>query len=397
MKVAACTARPVAESGFGRTTIPAGSGRTCGSSAHPRITPTNTSAFSRVSAMPPIAMPSASHVRAIRSTVDQAPGQPQCQRDEEQVEHRLLDQRIEEDGRRVESQHEAGDRADACGEEAVASQAEQRARTGADNRLYDPKHRQAVAEDSVDGADEVRVERRLVEHVGSDPVAAGKPARPFVVAARIAHERAEPGRTAQQPDMQQAHDECHAEDGCRIGQERSVGAWPRRPRPAQAPTWSGGLGSCGARRKVQCKYHNSEPCREHHLDCVRRARCVPARCARAGGRTGHLHEGCGADRIPPLHHLPSSRRDRPVRAADLPRRAAAYDTDRRHDQAARHAPVEAGAGATACSRTTARFPPPRSRRCRIGPPREGPKATRATCRHYPRSRRAGSSVPPTWS
>ena len=96
-------------------------------------------------------------------TVDQSPGQPERQRDEEQVEHRLLDERIEEDGRRVEGEHESRDGAHSGREEAEAGQPEQRARRGTDDRLQHPQRGQAVAEHGVDHADEVRIERRLIE------------------------------------------------------------------------------------------------------------------------------------------------------------------------------------------------------------------------------------------
>ena len=51
-----------------------------------------------------------------------------------------------------------------------------------------------VAEGGVDDAEEIRIERRLVEHLAADPVAPGEALRPLIVAVRIAHQHIEKRR-----------------------------------------------------------------------------------------------------------------------------------------------------------------------------------------------------------
>ena len=50
---------------------------------------------------------------------------------------------------------------------------------------------QVAAEDRVDDAEKVRIERRLVEDFGADPVAGGQPLRPLVVAVGVAEQHVE--------------------------------------------------------------------------------------------------------------------------------------------------------------------------------------------------------------
>src|SRR3954469_18684388 len=64
-----------------------------------------------------------------------------------------------------------------------------------------------TAGNRVDEAEEVRIQRRLIEDVVAEPVAGRDPARPFVVAVRVAHQQREVRRPAHlkhvhQPDAQ---------------------------------------------------------------------------------------------------------------------------------------------------------------------------------------------------
>ena len=172
--------------------------------ASPRMTmTTNTSAFSRVRLSPPIARPSAQPSATAARLVDETGDQPERQREEEQIEHRLLNQCVEEDRRRVDRQRESRQQPDARREESIARQAEQRARSRTDDRLNDPYGDQAVAEQPCRARQEVRIERRLIEDVRADPLAAGDTPRPLVVAVRVAEQHVEERRTAEQPDMSQ--------------------------------------------------------------------------------------------------------------------------------------------------------------------------------------------------
>ena len=71
---------------------------------------------------------------------------------------------------------------------------EQRARRRSDHRLDDADEQQVAAGDRVDDAEQIGIQRRLVEHLVAEPVAAGDPLRPLVVAARVAHQHREERR-----------------------------------------------------------------------------------------------------------------------------------------------------------------------------------------------------------
>ena len=155
--------------------------------------------------------------------VDRRGNQPERQADEEDVEHRFLDQAVEENRRRVEGQHQAGGAADPSaaleplrGEELRRRQAEQRARRRADDRLRHAHDQQMMAGGGVNRAEEIRIERRLVEHVVPDPVAGGDPARPVVVSARVAHQDREERRRAELPHVHEPYGERHGEDPGRV-------------------------------------------------------------------------------------------------------------------------------------------------------------------------------------
>src|SRR5882672_3233590 len=69
-----------------------------------------------------------------------------------------------------------------------------------------------MSADRVDAAEDVRIERRLVEDVVSDPLAARDPPRPLVVRARIAHQQREKRRAAHLPEVRQPHGQRGHED-----------------------------------------------------------------------------------------------------------------------------------------------------------------------------------------
>ena len=66
--------------------------------------------------------------------------------------------------------------------------------------------------DQIDQTEKVGIQWRLVEHVVADPVAAGDPLRPLVVAARIANEDVEKRRTAHLEDVDEPKRKRHGED-----------------------------------------------------------------------------------------------------------------------------------------------------------------------------------------
>jgi hypothetical protein len=74
-------------------------------------------------------------------------------------------------------------------EQACSGEREQRAGRRSDQRLHDADDQQVTARDRVDDAEQIGIQRRLVEHLAAEPLAAGDPPRPFVVAARVAHQQ----------------------------------------------------------------------------------------------------------------------------------------------------------------------------------------------------------------
>src|SRR4030095_10199597 len=78
------------------------------------------------------------------------------------------------------------------------------------------------------GAEEVRVERRLIEDVVTEPVAEGDLLSPLIVGSRIAHEYAEEWRVADLPHVNEPH-------GKRQHKDRGRGG------PAELRVCSGGL------------------------------------------------------------------------------------------------------------------------------------------------------------
>ncbi len=200
---------------------------------HTKVTTTKTRAFSRVRLRPPIARPRASHDVGSRTPGQNPRDEPDAQADEEHVEHGLLQQRIEEDGRRVERQAESRDPSGAAAEQPRGRQPHQHARAGADDRLRDAHDQEIPPGDRVQQAEKVRIQRRLIEDVAADPLAAGDAPGPFVVAASVAQQDVEEGRRAEQGDVREANRDRDRENRRRpsgelgqvglVGQVRLVG------------------------------------------------------------------------------------------------------------------------------------------------------------------------------
>ena len=119
----------------------------------------------------------------------------QCEqrRHAEQIERRLLHEPVPEDGLWKDRQHGTGDETDARAEERSAGDREQHARRGAGERLQDPDQEHVVAGQLVQNPEEVRVQRRLVEDLGAEPLTARDLPRPSVVAFAVDYEDGEEG------------------------------------------------------------------------------------------------------------------------------------------------------------------------------------------------------------
>src|SRR5262249_1395578 len=116
----------------------------------------------------------------------------------------LLYQTVGEDSRCVTGEHEASNETGRSPEQVVHRVAEKYAGAGTDGRLADANHDQ-TAVDRIDRAQEVRVERSLIEDIATDPVAAGDLLRPGVVGSRVSKQDVEEGRVAHRPQMGDAH------------------------------------------------------------------------------------------------------------------------------------------------------------------------------------------------
>src|SRR5258708_484378 len=80
----------------------------------------------------------------------------------------------------------------------------------------------------IEDPENVRIERRLGEDRVAEPLAAGDPSRPLVVAARIAHEHREERRPAHLPHVHEPHDERRRENHNRIRGEAILLSRQRR-------------------------------------------------------------------------------------------------------------------------------------------------------------------------
>ena len=218
--------------------------------------------------------------------------------------------------------------------------------------------------DRVDDAEQIRVQRRLVEHLAAEPVAARRSAAPR--RRSRASRPSAPRRTAPAGSAGR-------ERGARPTRRRRSTTPSARARPTALGRVDGGtlrppdepdarraaagfLGDNSAMLVAQVHER-----RDRVLSCstwrwLSRDRvCVRSprsRVSRRGAARSHLHQRHRADRLVALRHLPSARRDRPVQPAHLRRRADARDADRGGHDAPDHAAVEARAPGTATSSTS---------------------------------------------
>ena len=155
-------------------------------------------------------------------------------RDERHVQHRFLDQAVEEDGRCPERQQGPGDDPGASGEEPRRRPRHQHRGQRPDHRLDDAHRQQVVAGHGVDDAQEVGIQRRLVEDVGANPVPAGQPHRPLVVAAGVAHQHREVRRRRHLPHVQETQARARRR---RSPPPTATAARAPRPEAAGRPGW----------------------------------------------------------------------------------------------------------------------------------------------------------------
>ena len=149
--------------------------------------------------------------------VQGAAQEPEQSAQEEDVDHRLLQGRIDEDRRRVEGQRGAGGDAHPRREEPAAGRRQQHGRRRAQHRLADAHDGDVRPERGVDHAEQIGIERRLVEDLRAEPVAGREPPRPAVVLRRVAEQELGERRIAELPHVDEAHDQRGGEDG---GQRR---------------------------------------------------------------------------------------------------------------------------------------------------------------------------------
>src|SRR5262249_48846697 len=95
-----------------------------------------------------------------------------------------------------------------------------------DRSLDETDGEQVVTDEGVDGAQKIRVERRLVEDVPTDPLASGNASCPLVVSVRVAQEDCEERRLTDLPDVNDAKNERQREDG---GGSEPLGALGKHP------------------------------------------------------------------------------------------------------------------------------------------------------------------------
>src|SRR6185369_2588622 len=81
------------------------------------------------------------------------------------------------------------------------------ARESTDDCLTDAHDEETASEHRINDAEEVRVQRSLIEHISAQPVTRGDLSSPLVVAAAIAHQHGEEWGLAHLPEVGKTHDE----------------------------------------------------------------------------------------------------------------------------------------------------------------------------------------------
>src|SRR5258707_7988890 len=99
--------------------------------------------------------------------VEEQSNQPERERQKKDVEHGLLKQPIKENRRCVDRETDPGNQSDFWRKESLTAKCEQGARHRPDCGLNDPHREQVVAKQSVNDAEEIGIQRRLVEHVSA--------------------------------------------------------------------------------------------------------------------------------------------------------------------------------------------------------------------------------------
>jgi hypothetical protein len=150
---------------------------------------------------------------------DEPTQQRERQADQERVEHRFLNQAVEEDGGSVERQHQPGGDSGRFREQAPGREGEEDARERAEDGLHEPYGQRRLAEQRIDDGQEVRIERRLVEDLAADPFAARDLLRPRVVALSVAHREREERRPSNLEQVHQPDGQADEEDGDCEGKE----------------------------------------------------------------------------------------------------------------------------------------------------------------------------------
>ena len=230
---------------------------------------------------------------------------------------------------RVQREHHAGGEADARREQPRAREREQHARRRSDQRLDDPDEQQAAAGDRVDDAEQIRIERRLVED--------------FVSRASRRRRSAAPTRRsrANRPSAPQKNGAARICQTC----TQTHGERERRrsrERPPEVAFFGNGVmlaqhvsgsnrGARRARRETDCSAISA---------CSAVAFCSGSVTVRVSAAALTFYQGHRADRLAALRAVPSSRPDWTFQPDDLRRRAESRRADRGGHRPADHAALE---------------------------------------------------------
>jgi hypothetical protein len=164
---------------------------------HAEITTRTTIAFSRLGTR----------------SVDLPREEPEPEAQEEELERRLVDPRVEEDRRRIDGEQHPGERTAARGDEAARRAREKHACESSRDRLDRAHARDAASEDRVDRGQEVRVQRSLVVHLAPEPIPRGDALGPRVVTASVPQEQVTEHGVLDRDEMEQSEREGESEEG----------------------------------------------------------------------------------------------------------------------------------------------------------------------------------------